>query len=373
VKAPTPFRRVRTGAVNAGTVFAVTAAIVAGLAIAWGVKVFILDRKPAPPPKDEPKYTLTVAAVNILPRTEILPSMVKTIQVPKADFDKAQQTAQGAGTELLKGTPVGRTTVKAIYAEDPIQKNQFEALDYPPPVASLIGEGKTSVIVAAPAASTMLQVGDACDVLCTIANDSPVFGPSGSGATAKLAKNLKVVARFGTTRTAALPPPGPNRTYTLEADPWQAAVIELAKSMGGAFSLNPRAAHGGDVAAAKADKADSAEDEAYKTVAERYEKNNRVTAMDVALLFGVKPVPPQHIQVLERMAGNTPLPPLAVYTPPDAASGAGDKAPTPGVKPADLTLPPGPGAAAPGPDGATGTMGFHNADSHYCPTCAHKH
>ena len=31
---------------------------------------------------------------------------------------------------------------------------------------------------------------------------------------------------------------------------------------------------------------DSAEDEAYKTVAERYEKNNRVTAMDVAGKLG---------------------------------------------------------------------------------------
>src|SRR5262249_38831488 len=148
----------------------------------------------------------------------------------------------------------------------------------------------------------------------------PIFGPAGSGATATLAKNLKVVARFGTTRTAAKPPPGPTRTYTLEADPWQAAVIELAKSMGGAFSLNPRASRAGDVVAAKADKGDAAkaEDEAYKTVSERYEKNNRVTAVDLALLFGVRPAPPRHIQILERMAGNTPLPPFAVYTPPSA-------------------------------------------------------
>jgi Flp pilus assembly protein CpaB len=371
VKAPTAFRRVRTGAVNAGTVFAVTAAIIAGLAIAWGVKVFVLDRKPAPAPKDEPKFALAVAAVNIPPRTEIVPSMVKTIQVSKADFDKAQQSAQGAGTELLKGTPVGRTTLKPIYAEDSIVKNQFEALDYPQPVASLIGPGKTSVIVAAPSASTMLQKEDHCDVLCTLANDTPIFGPSGSGATATLAKDLRVVARFGSTRTAVRPPPGPTRTYTLEADPWQAAVIELAKSMGATFSLNPRANKTAeDVAAANAEVGGAAkgEDEAYKTVAERYAKNNRVTAVDLALLFGVRPVPPQHIQILERLAGNTPLPPYAVYTPPSAAPAAGDKGPTQGIKPADFS-PDGTGAGL--PEGSVGSQGFHGLGG--CPTCGKKH
>jgi Flp pilus assembly protein CpaB len=354
----------RPGAVNAGTVFAVTIAIVAGLAIAWGVKTFIFDKKVQTPPA-EAKVSILVAATNILPRTDIVASMVRTAQVTKAEYESRKQEASALGHKLVTGSAVGLTTIKAIHADDPLTDNLFEPLEYPPPVASLLSEGKTSVVVEASAKTTQLQKDDNCDVICTLANDNPVFGPAGSSAAATLAKKLKVVARFGTTRTTSKAPPGDTRTYTLEAEPWQAAVIELAKTMGGTFNLNPvgdpSGSHANDVKATPA----SDETAAYKTVADRYATNNRVTALDVALLFGVRPTSPARIQMLERYAGNQALPPLQVIQPP-----AAEAPPTPGVKPANYIPPP---AAAPSnaPE-ADSTLGFHSANDGTCKTCAKK-
>jgi Flp pilus assembly protein CpaB len=352
----------RPGAINAGTVFAVTAAIVAGLAIAYGVKVFIFDKKQATPPP-ESKETVLVAASNILPRTDVLPSMFKTKQVSKAEFEKEKRRVEEGKQKLVTGSALGLTTAKAISADQWLTSDLFEPLEYPPPVASLLGEGKTSVVVEAPSKTTQLQKDDECDVVCTLANDNPVFGQAGSSAAATLAKKLRVVARFGTTRTTAKAPPGDTRTYTLEAEPWQAAVIELAKTMGGTFNLNPVGNPGGSHSNEGKSTPASDETAAYKTVADRFSTNNRVTALDVALLFGARPTSPARIQMLERYAGNQALPPLQVIQPP-----AAEPAPTPGVKPAAYVPPPTAPSNAPE---ANSTLGFHSADT-ACKTCAKK-
>src|SRR5262249_41267087 len=164
---------------------------------------------------------------------------------------------------------------------------QFEPLGYPVSVKEKLVDGKQSVILEVAAKDTMVQVGDVVDVLCTLSNDNPVFGPAGSSATAVLAKNLRVVARFNTTRTAAQPPPGPNRTYTLEVEPWQGAVLELAKQVKGAFALTVSRLPESDSSEVLASGSTVTEPSknAYQIVAANFAQTKRVTMADLATLY----------------------------------------------------------------------------------------
>jgi Flp pilus assembly protein CpaB len=300
---PRPYRQ---GAINASTVFAITLAIVAGLIFAMVAKAFVFDRKQVKVQEPE-KVKLTVAAVNILDKQEVLPQHIKTITLNKDEYDRLLASERFKGRTLLKGNqPVSRTTKEPINAEEPLFAEQFYPLSYPESVDKRLGPGKQSIIVEVPAKDTMVQVDDVVDVLCTLSNDNPVFGPAGSSATAVLAKGLRVVARFNTTRIAAQPPPGPNRTFTLEVDPWQGAVIELAKQVKGAFSLTVSRqgeSEGGEMLAIGPAGVDVPKNP-YQIVAANFNQTKRVTMADLALLFGVEPAPPEKVFRLEQYVGN---------------------------------------------------------------------
>jgi Flp pilus assembly protein CpaB len=265
----------RQAQIHAGTVFALTLALLAGLIGAYLFKVYVLNGKTPPPEtKAPPTFPLTVAAVNIMDRMQITQGQVKTVNVSKEEYDRV-----ASNPRYLRGNqPVGRTTLKSIKAEDPIFEDSLEPLEYPRPVSLSLHPGKRAVIVEVPSKAAMVQVGDRVDVLCTLANDA--FGP-GQNATAVIARDLRVVARFNTTRTAAQPDkPDTTRTYTLEASPYRHALMELAKSVGATFTLSVTARSADDSGVAR----EASTDEDPET--------DRVTSADLAKLFGIKPPPP---------------------------------------------------------------------------------
>ena len=142
-----------------------------------------------------------MAAVNLMDKSLILPNQVKTISVSKEEYDRIT-----SNPKYLRGNqPVNRTTVRSIRAEEPIYDDYLEPLQYPKPVSLKLCPGKRAVIIEVPSKQVMVQVGDHVDVLCTLSNDA--FGP-GKIATAVIAKDLRVVARFNTTRTYAQPANG---------------------------------------------------------------------------------------------------------------------------------------------------------------------
>lgn len=306
---PQRLRRVRPAAISAGTIFGLTLALVAGLVVATAVKLFVFDRR-AKPVAEAPRVKLTVAAVNILDKQQVLPAQVKTVSVATEKYEQYVKMAKELGTKLLEGNqPINRTTLKPIAAEEPLFENQFEPLGYPESIKERLAEGKRAVLVEVPARQAMVQVGDVVDILCTVSNRTPAFGGDNGSATAALAKNLRVVARFNTTRTAATPPPGEYRSYTLEVDPWQFAAIELAKSVGGIFSLSVASKSGGGAAdAVLAAASATTEESPSKIVEARYNTTGRVTVADLATLFGIEE-PPQIFR-LERLSGNSQLAPI---------------------------------------------------------------
>jgi Flp pilus assembly protein CpaB len=287
----TPARTARPAAVSASTVFAVALAIVAGLIFAWLFKMVLLDKKKTPPAPPPETYTMTVAATNLYDKMAIEPIHIKTIKVSKQELDAYK--ARRPGTALLTGNqPVGRVPKKSLKAEEPIYDDDLDPFSYPIPVSDKLAKGKKAVIVAVPAKAAMVQIDDVVDCYCTMANDA--FG-IGRTATALIAKNSRVLARFNTTRPGARPAnPNAPRTYTLEVSPYRYALISLAQKMGARFSL---AVTDHATSESLATQPTSTEDENEPSA-------DRVTSRDLAKLFGIGP-PKRRIGpwTIERYAG----------------------------------------------------------------------
>lgn len=283
-------RSVRQAAITASTLFAMVMAIVAGLIFALVFKTVILDRGKTVAPPPPPTRKVTVAASNILDKTLIAPGMIKQINLTEAEYEAL--LSRSNGRQMLVGNqPIGRTTRQPVKAEEPVFEDQLEPLAYPEPVSNRLSPGKRAVVVAMPANAAMVQVGDRVDVVGTLEHNNSAFGNVGT-TTAVLARNLRVIARFGSTMTAVRPR-GNVRTYTLEASPYRANVIELAKSVGATFSLsvNPRPVDANALTAATEDEADESEGE-------------RVTLEDLARIFGIQPpAPPPPVWTVERFHG----------------------------------------------------------------------
>jgi Flp pilus assembly protein CpaB len=380
---------VRRAAINASTVFAVILAILAGLIFAWVFKVAFLDRKPQPKPAEEKRIPLTVAAVNIPDKTRVTPGMIKTIRLTQEEYDQRLAAARvDRRTVLVGNQPVDRTTVTVIKAEEPMFEGQFEEFTYPVPVSKLLAPGKQSVMVEVPANTTMVQKGDLVDVMCSLSNERPVFGPAGSSATATLAKAVRVIARFHTTATAARPPAGNSWPYTLEVEPWQAAAIELARQIGGQFSLTVASGDvgstGDSLGATPASASNTVAEQAYKNAAARYAETGRFTVSDLAALFGVEEPEPERFFRLEMMAGNRPAGVRDYPLPPAPKETKDEKSPAkngtmPAPAPSNTTKPrASSGNASRSVASNTGNkgagFGFHPVgwDPNACPTCGKK-
>ena len=161
----------------------------------------------------------------------------------------------------------------------------------------------------------MVQVGDHVDVLCTLSNAA--MSPGWTG-TAVIAKSLRVVARFGTTRTAGQPPPGDLRSYTLESSPYRHAMLELAKSVGATFTLSVAARPPDDNAAGVVNQGDFGMDDPQV---------DRVSTADLAKLMGIVPQTDPKVWIIERMSGVEHQQPLYYegYEPNNGKGNAGAK------------------------------------------------
>src|SRR5579885_1717169 len=177
-------RVARPAAVSAGTLFAVAAAIIAGLVCAWVFREVLLKRQQFTRPADD-SVEITVAASNIYDQTEIKSTHIKRIKVDRKRYDTLSKTDKGP---MLTGNqPVGRVTKvgKWIKAEEPIYEDEVYPYTYPVSVEKKLEPGWRAAIVTVPAKEAMVQVDDHVDLYCTM--NSEAFGPNGN-ATAEMAK-----------------------------------------------------------------------------------------------------------------------------------------------------------------------------------------
>ncbi len=337
---------VRPAAINASTVFAITLAIIAGLIVAWVFKTVFLAPKPKTVAAAPPTYRVTVMALNAAENTRIQPIQVKRVTVTEEKYKEYKAREKDRGEMLTGNQPVNRVVRTPLLAEEPIYTNDLLPLHYPEPVSKLLEPGKVASIVEVPSRNTMVQVNDRVDLLCTITNTNPQLGPVETR-TAVMAKNVKVVARFNTTRDAPTAPTGRTRPYTLEVTPYRYGLIELAKAIGGVFAL--RIHDRAETGSASATTVASAEEEEDPV-------KDVVSTEDLAKLFGFsQPLAPKYFEV-ESFNGVQQVPGRHIYQQPGQGGATTPALPKPGVKPGTPGGVPGtlPGGIKPGnlPGGA---------------------
>ncbi len=294
---PYPSATERPSQLQGTTLFALTLALLAGLVGAYLFKTYFLNAKsPAPPQQPDNSVEIYTLAVNLTDNVQLQPSHFRKVRLSKEEYDRfrGQESKLGA---MLAGLnqAVGCVTKEKVKADEPVFETQIFRPEYPVPVSTKLRPGMRAVIVKVPADAAMVQIDDRVDLLCTISNTD--FG-IGQTATARLVKDAKVIARFNTTRPGALPIPNdPNRTYTLEVTPYRHGLIELAKSLGGVFSLS---------VSFRPDKSKSVPSMAVELVPDSDPDTDRVTSADLAKLFGIHAASlPERkpVLVVERFSG----------------------------------------------------------------------
>jgi Flp pilus assembly protein CpaB len=294
---PTRSTDVRTAAVNASTVFAITLAIIAGLIGAWVVRYYFFRPKPVVTAPAEKTYPITLMAANISPDTKIRGLQVRRTRVSKAEYDKWKAEEKDKGEMLTGNQPVGRVAKIALLSERPVYKSEVYDIHYPKPLD--LAPGKVALTVEVPASNMSVRVGDHVDLLCTLSNTDPDIGPTETR-TAVMAPNVRVVARFNTTAEGARPTSAMvrsgTRPYTLEVNNYRYGIAELAKQIGGVFTLRPHSKEDGGTGVSVA-KSSQTEDKDVSFV----------TSDDLVKLFGfTKPLPPRYFEV-EKVSGVNPV------------------------------------------------------------------
>jgi Flp pilus assembly protein CpaB len=170
--------------------------------------------------------------------------------------------------------PIFRTTTKSIRAEEPIFEDELEPFAFAKPLSRRIKAGMRAVnlrLTSDHCEGGTIRVKDRVDVLCTMTNEN---FPGANSATVVIAKGVEVIPRTEAQQGVGFE----NKSYTVQATPFRASLIDLARKLGAEFSM---------VLSAGAAKEPDALDQ-------KYGKDTVVTTKHLAELFGIKP--PAHQQ-----------------------------------------------------------------------------
>jgi Flp pilus assembly protein CpaB len=195
----------------------------------------VLDRQPTPtPPKPEPVMVL-VAKTNIFENMTVTPLEV---MVREATAEERSRRESSPGNYLAASVEAAtlRIAARHIFVGEMLKKDDFLDPSIPDPPSKRLGPGMRSVNVVLPkdrAAGGLIRIGENVDVFLTTAICSDARCINYRTATAPLALNLKVVIKRDSlwTMMQALPE-GKPVSYTIEANPYRAALIEMAKTKG---------------------------------------------------------------------------------------------------------------------------------------------
>jgi Flp pilus assembly protein CpaB len=227
---------------RASTIFALIVAVLLGLGVAVAVKASgYFDRAPetkqGPPPPQ-----ILVAATNIFEGHLLQATDVK---LRPATPREREDLARNPDRYLpgMTQAAVHRQARINIEADRPIRREDLEELSLPTSLNSRLSRGTRAVNVAAlrqHCAGGLIRVGDWVDVqLTTTIEAGTSKGVAPVTRTAIIARNLPVIARRNSLWPISTPLGGScPLNFTLEANPYRAALIEFAKDKG-VLSLLP--------------------------------------------------------------------------------------------------------------------------------------
>ncbi len=230
---------------RASTLFAVALAVFLGLGVVAAAKysgIFNPRPKEVPPPKEHLK--VLVAAKNLFEGFTILHGDVR---VRDMSDDEEKQYLEHKDRYLAPKVEAGemRVLVRSVEADQPLLREYLEDINLPTAINRRLSSDKMRAVnISLPiarAAGGLIQKGEHVDVYLTTRVSVPDRTDGAITQTAAIARNLKVIVK----RNMLWPMMAPIDAakpidYTLEANPYRAALIQFASTKG-ELSLVPTA------------------------------------------------------------------------------------------------------------------------------------
>jgi Flp pilus assembly protein CpaB len=294
---------------KASTLFALTVAILLGLVVVGVAKYTGVFAK-APPPQ-QPEVKVLVAANNLFegmalsaPDVRVRPLTPRELEAYKGNEDK-----------YLPALPEAvnlRVPKRNIEADTPLLREDFEDVSLPEPLHRRLEPGMRAVNVSLPkdrCAGGLIQVGERVDVYLTTQISRPGHPEESVTQTAPIARNLKIISKRNMlwTALAAVPEDRPLQ-FTLQANPYRAALIEFAAGKGQlSLVLTPTGAEkkGGVRPTADAGSGSEADSKEYRDEDQRVQAflsgELSVGEPDLERIFNLRPfharVPPSTVEL----------------------------------------------------------------------------
>ena len=221
---------------RASTMFAMTLALLAGVGAVVATRSAGWFTKPEPPKEKE--IQVLAAARNLFPGDLIDASYVKTRPLradEREDYEKNK-------ANFLPAVPTAvtlRVAKNAIEADAPIRRDDLKEMVKPDPLHQRLLPNMRAVNISVQkdqSAGGLIQEGEWVDVYLT---SNITANGQETTRTATLATGLRVIAKRNTLFQVLAPLPDNKPVhFTLEANPYRAALIEYGKSKG-AITLVP--------------------------------------------------------------------------------------------------------------------------------------
>ncbi|MCS7021593.1 MAG: RcpC/CpaB family pilus assembly protein [Gemmataceae bacterium] len=231
---------------RASTVFALALALLIGLgAVAVAKYAGLFERKAASEPPPPPPLKVLVAKQNMFEGTTVMADqvMVRELQPDEAEALKAR-LGENWRARLLPPMPAAaalRVLKRNVLADQVLLQDFFEELSLPEELSRRLEPRTRAVNVEVPksrAAGGQIRVGEYVDVFLTT---EVSIGDREELRTACIARGCKVVMKRNTPWTVLMADPDDKPlSFTLQANPYRAALIEYASTRG-KLSLLPAA------------------------------------------------------------------------------------------------------------------------------------
>jgi Flp pilus assembly protein CpaB len=283
---------------RATTLFALTIALVLGLGAAAAAKYFgLLEPRAAaapPPPAPPPPVMVLVAGTNLFKGHALTANDVKVREARQDELDDVRLNKKDYLPAVVNAANY-RVMSENLMADTPIKIKHLEPQDFDN-LEKRISPYMRAVNLDLPkarCAGGMIQKDDRVDVLMTTnvaaGSDKPLLR------TAWIARDVRVVAKRNSLLTALAVNPDVV-PFTLEANPYRAALIAFAEQKG-TLTLVPRAAGKPTLAIPPLGRptfSDSESDE-YRDEDERVQKVENleyaVSEVDLVRIFKLPPIP----------------------------------------------------------------------------------
>jgi Flp pilus assembly protein CpaB len=299
---------------KASSMFALTIAILLGLSVVAGARYLGAFERPQPKAEVRaPAPPMILAAnQNLFQGITLTTSHVYVRPLRASEIDDYQRNPEKYLPPLASAAHL-RVLTKSIEADKPMLKEYFQDTALPDKLSTRLEPGMRTVnlsLMKEKCAGGMIQTTEYVDVFLTCKIFSGDHANQSITQTACIARDLKVITKRNTLWSlAAVDKDDRPIDFTLQANPYRAALIEFVKGRG-AISMNPSPARNPKAVGAANTLADSPEfrDDEQRT-SQFINGEITVSEADLERIFKLKPLParrePKELAVITRIHGVT--------------------------------------------------------------------